>query len=133
MEFPAHRLFKIDDGNFVRWPAPAIWGDCEIAAGKRKVNLIFGLLEHFFRLLEDLAAGQSTFRPYLELAWRQNTAGQGFAFTSGAMQGLFVEVVTKLPLDEFRNHLREEAKRCFPADYTGAIESSRAAGRRAPV
>ena len=122
VEFPVHRLFKIDDGNFVRWPTPAIWGDCEIAAGKRKVNLIFNLLEHFFRLLEDLAAGQSTFRPYLELAWRQNTAGQGFAFVPGAMQSLFVEVVAKLPLDECRNLLREEAKRRFPADYTGGIE-----------
>jgi hypothetical protein len=123
VEFPVHRLFKIDDGNFVRWPTPAIWGDCEIAAGKRKVNLIFALLEHFFQLLEDLAADQSTFRPYLELAWRQNTAGQGFAFGPGAMRGLFVEIVTKLPLDDFRDRLRDEAKRRFPADYTGGIES----------
>jgi hypothetical protein len=63
--FPRHRLFKIDSGNWVHWPAPAIWGDSDLIAGKRKVNLIFTLIDHcvFRRAIHaETHSGQSPVR-----------------------------------------------------------------------
>jgi hypothetical protein len=45
-EFPHLRLFRFDGVNASAWGGPVAWGDSEIAAGKRKLNLIFTILHH---------------------------------------------------------------------------------------
>jgi hypothetical protein len=120
-DFPPLRLFKMDAGNDCKWERPVIWGDSDLIVGKRKVNLIFMILDHCLGLLEDLAKGKSEFRPYLVRAWSQNTQGQSFAFTPHVVQSLFRRIVTELPFDEFRDVLWESAKARFPADYVGDV------------
>ena len=62
-----------------------MWGDSDLIAGKRKVNLVFMLLRHFFNILADLAQEQSTYRPYLEIAWSQDTTGAVSVFAPGLL------------------------------------------------
>jgi hypothetical protein len=119
--FPPQRLFKFDSGAYVRWQSAVIWGDSDLIAGKRKVNLIFVIIDHCFDLLHDLAAEDSKFRPYLELAWSQNTKGTTFVFSPGLLQQFFRDVVDTLQLEDLRRGLSEQARERFPADYTGDI------------
>jgi hypothetical protein len=60
-----------------------MWGDSDLIAGKRKVNLIFTLIDHCFGILEDLGAEESRFRAYLERAWQQDTTGAMFGCAPG--------------------------------------------------
>lgn len=120
-DFPALPLFRLDWGPPGRWQCPVVWGDSDMIAGKRKVNFIFAMLDHCFDVLQDLAVPNSIFRPYLEKAWSQNTAGHGFAFSSGLLETAFRNIATDLRLTEFHEFLRKKAETRFPDDYTGNI------------
>jgi hypothetical protein len=122
-EFPPLRLFKMDAGPHCRWQSPVIWGDSDLIAGKRKVNLIFTILDHSLDILKDLASDASEYRTFLEIAWSQNTNGQAFAFTPGLIQGLFTRIVAELLLEDFRHRLWGLAKERFPQDYSGTINA----------
>jgi len=120
-DFPLQRLFKIDGGSHARWQSPVIWGDCELAAGKRKVNLIFTLLDHCIGLLTDLTRERSVFREYLERAWSKNTAGAVFESAPGVLRSTFAEIVTGLRIEDFRRLLSSMARERFPEDYLGKV------------
>jgi hypothetical protein len=121
IEFPLQRLFRVDAAAHVRWESPVIWGESDLIAGKRKVNLVFTLLDHCFGLLDDLGAEESAFRPYLEHAWRQDTTGSVSLLAPGLVRSVFRAIVNDLPLDEIQSNLWQGAKARFPDDYTGRI------------
>lgn len=60
--FPLQRLFKTDEGNPARWQFPITLENSDLIAGKRKVNLIFTLLNHCLEILRDLAKEKSKYR-----------------------------------------------------------------------
>lgn len=120
-EFPLLRLFLLDGSNPAKWASPVIWGGSDLIAGKRKVNLVFMLLDHALDILEDLAQPDSVFRPYLEVAWRQNTQGHVFQFKSGLLESFFACVLRDLPIQDFRQKLNRQARQRFPEDYGGDI------------
>lgn len=122
-EMPTLRLFKIDDGNPVRWEAPVIWGDSDMVPGKRKVNLIFMIIDHCFELLEDLGKDQSHYRRYLERAWSRDTEGTEVVFAPGVTQRCFAGIAADLPIKELRDRIWEMARARFPDDYTGNIQA----------
>lgn len=120
-KFPLLRLFRLDGGNFCRWQTPVVWGDSDLIAGKRKVNLVFMLLDHGIDILEDLGAPESVYRPYLEMAWRQDTQGNAVQFAPGLVQAVFAEILKDLPVKELRQKLHRQARQRFPEDYRGDI------------
>jgi hypothetical protein len=114
--FSGHRWFRIDGGPRAIWQSPVIWGDSEMVAGKRKINLAFMLIDHFRDIIDDLAQTDSMYRPYLERAWALNEHGRAFAFVPGLMQRCFESIGRDLLLEEFRNELWANAKARFPQD-----------------
>jgi hypothetical protein len=122
-KFPHLRLFKFDELNFNAWGGPVVWGNSEIAAGKRKLNLIFTVLYHCLGILEDLAKWNSKFAPYLIGAWSLNTRGEGFACEPSVAHKIFADIVRDLNFRSFRRLLWERAKQQFPHDYTGEVEA----------
>jgi hypothetical protein len=119
-DMPQQKLFKADAGNLVRWEAPVIWNDSDMIAGKRKVNLIFMIIDHCFGLLEDLGKDQSLYRHYLERAWSRDTNGREFAFAPNILQDCFAKIAADLPIKEFRDLVWGMARDTFPDDYAGA-------------
>lgn len=119
--FPRQRPFKKDQENHVFWQAPVIWNDSDLIAGKRKINFIFMLLDHYFKMIESMAEAESDFRRFLEVAWSQNERGQQFAFKPDLLRGFFQRVIRDLPLAPFKQRLRELAKARFPQDYSGKL------------
>ena len=119
--FPGQRGFRVHAGDIVFWQAPVIWGDSELVAGKRKVNLAFMLIDHLRDIIADLAKPQSVYRPHLESAWAVNERGEAFAFAPGLIQRCFQDAIGDLPLSEFRDRLWARARERFPDDYIGNL------------
>lgn len=119
VDFPPLRLFKMDEGPFAAWESPVIWGNSDLIAGKRKVNLIFTVIAHCLKILEELGAGKSTYRPYLERAWQRDTTGARFLFVPGLVQSVFQKIVRDLQLEGLQQALWHKAKVRFPEDYDG--------------
>lgn len=120
--FSQQRLFQFD-GPFSRWPSPVIWGDSDLIAGKRKVNLTFMLIDHYKKIVADLAQHQSVFLPHLTAAWSLDERGRSFVFAPGLVRSNFKSFCRDLPLDAFRDVLWAKAKERFPEDYSGGLES----------
>ena len=120
-EFPHLRLFKFDGVNTNAWGGPVAWGDSEIAAGKRKLNLIFTIIHHCFNILEDLARLDSKFARYLIRAWQMNTRREAFRFDPSGAHKFFADIASDLNFHSFRRLLWEKAKQQFPKDYTAEL------------
>jgi hypothetical protein len=118
--FPQQRLFQFD-GPFSIWPSPVIWGDSDLIAGKRKINLTFMLIDHYKNIIADLAQHQSVFLPHLTRPWSLDERGRLFVFAPGLVQSTFDSLCRQLPLDPFRNELWAKAKERFPEDYDGSL------------
>jgi hypothetical protein len=122
--FPQQRLFRLNGETWCRWQVPVIWTGADLIAGKRKVNLVFMVIDHCLGILKDLAANESTFRSYLKLAWSQDTSGAVVSFAPELMQQYFRRIVRKLNIDELRGRLWDAAKERFPSDYVGTISAN---------
>lgn len=123
VEFPMLSAFHIDAGEPVYWESPVIWGETDLVAGKRKVNLIFNLIDHLFYTLKDLAEPTSKLAKYLLKAWSQNTTGESYAFAAGIREQFFSKLVNELGADEVRLTLAARGRDVYPADFTGAVDS----------
>jgi hypothetical protein len=123
VEFPMLPAFRIDAGPPVYWESPVIWGETDLVAGKRKVNLIFNLIDHLFDTLNDLAEPTSKLAKYLFKAWSQNTAGESYAFAPGIREELFSKLVSVLGIKEVRLTLAARGREAYLADFTGAVDS----------
>ena len=123
IEFPILPAFKIDDGAPVYWDSPVIWGETDLVAGKRKVNLVFNLIDHLFFTLEDLGKSSSKLAKYLFKAWGQNTDGESFAFAIGIREQLFSKLSNKLGAEKVRLDLAARGREAYSADFTGAVDS----------
>lgn len=118
--FSPQRLFQFD-GPWSIWESPVIWGDSDLIAGKRKINLTFMLIDHYKNIIADLAQRQSVFLSHLTRAWSLDERGRSFVFTPGVVQSTFESFCRDLPLDEFRKDLWDKAKERFPEDYSGDL------------
>ncbi|WLA83232.1 hypothetical protein [Bradyrhizobium elkanii] len=122
VDFPQRRLFLFNGEN-VFWQAPVIWGDSDMIAGKRKVNLVFVLIDHYRKIIKDLARPKSEFRPYLMRAWSLNDRGQSYAFSPGLVESTFKKIAKDLSVDALRTALSNRGRERFPMDYEGTIET----------
>jgi hypothetical protein len=121
--FPPLRPFRIDAGSSARWESPMIWGESDLIAGKRKINLVFTLLDHLFGFLAEMATQESKFLPYLQQAWSQDTTGLVVEFAPDVLKGAFQAFTSELNSEDLRGVLHEEARTCFPMDYEGKLTS----------
>lgn len=122
VEMPPIPSFQIDDGLPVLWNSPVIWGETDLIAGKRKVNLLFTLLEHLVVILKDLARNGNFVR-YLEKAWQRNTDGDQFQFSHGLLQNTFSRLISEVKLDDLVKTLENSGRQRFPDDFSGSILS----------
>lgn len=122
VRFSGQRRFQFN-GDWVFWESPVIWGDSDLIAGKRKVNLIFMLIDHYSKIIADLAQNDSVFLPHLTRAWSLDERGRAFVFAPGLVQSTFENFCRDLPLDAFRKGLWARAKERFSEDYNGEIEA----------
>lgn len=123
VEFPILPAFRIDVGAPVYWESPVIWGETDLVAGKRKVNLIFTLIDHLFDTLKDLAKPTSKLAKYLVAAWSQNTSGESYTFAAGIREQIFSKLTDKVGVEELRIALATRGRDVYPADFTGEIDS----------
>ena len=121
--FPTLPLFHIDDKGPVQWSSPVIWGETDLIAGKRKVNLIFNLLDHLFYVFSDLASKNSRISVYLEKAWQRNTDGNEYMWAPGILTQTFAELTAKLDLEKLQKRLWELGLEKYPDDYRGMVLS----------
>lgn len=119
VRFPGLPLFRIDECSPVSWEYPMAWGDNDLVAGKRKVNLIFNLLDHALNILTDLGSERSSYREKLEYLWSQNTQGEKYLFSPGLTKEIFEDWGEKLELESFYRTLWIAAKTEFSDDYKG--------------
>jgi len=122
-EFPPIPLYKIDDGALGMWGSRVIWGDVDLLAGKRKVNLVFAIIDHYMMLIEDLTAPESKYRHLVEMAFIQDTTGTIYLLAPGVLQSTFAAIYAGLGLDEFAQRFRLSAREAFPNDYVGRVSS----------
>jgi hypothetical protein len=120
--FPLLRIFFADGGHQSAWHTPVVWGESDLVAGKRKVNLVFTLLDHFFEILDDLGSSRSRYRPYLELAWGTDTSGRQSAFAPGFLEASFRNYARILRSPAFKADMWKRAIERFEKDYSGEIE-----------
>lgn len=117
VDFPMLPEIGVDSGSRVLWQDPMIWGYFDIIAGKRKVNLTFDLIEHLVTILKDLGNVDSTFRPDLERAWKEDTEGWRFKSGAGSLQSIAKSIDTAA----LSKRLTKGAQETFPDDYSGKI------------
>jgi hypothetical protein len=123
VDFPSLPAFRIDAGALVYWESPVIWGETDLVAGKRKVNLVFNLIDHLFYTLKDLTEPDSKLAKYLLKAWSQNTTGESYAFAAGSREHLFSTLANKLGIEQVRLAMDARGRAIYPFDFTGGMES----------
>ena len=123
VDFPVLPPFRIDDAAPIRWESPVIWGETDLVAGKRKVNLIFNLIDHLFFTLQDLAEESSELAEYLLNAWSRNTNGERFAFAPGVREELFYKLNKQVDLGDLRSTLDAQAREAFQSDFIGDVKN----------
>jgi len=114
-DFSPLPMFQIDNGLPLTCDSPVIWGNVDLTAGMRKVNLVFNIIEVFKFIIHDLAEEQSQSRDLLEKLWSHDTRGTTFVFSDGLVRGIFSDFNSKFNW----NVLHSSAKTNFPNDYTG--------------
>lgn len=120
-DLPDLPLFKLDDGPNCKWDKPLVWEDSDLIAGKRKINLIFTLIDHIFDIVKDLASEKSIFRGPLENAWARDVSGQEFVIEPGITRSVFKGINASLEKYDIRNIMEVAAKSEFEKDYSGKI------------
>lgn len=120
--FPAIPTFRIDAGAPVRWESPVIWGESDLIAGKRKVNLVFTLINHLFDIAADLIEDESEYRRHLEESWREDSSGQVNAAAPGLLKDTLKDLCERLNLNDFFKNLDKQAGVEFKDDYEGRVK-----------
>lgn len=119
VEFPKVETLRIYESQLPLVETPTVWGGSDLIAGRRKLNLIFTLIEHCLSILEDLGAENSKFRPYLNRAWNRDRAGQAFVFPSDVVRSVFQGITNDLKIVQLHEALWAKAKTDFHDDYRG--------------
>jgi hypothetical protein len=120
VQFPTHPLYKIDHGSPVFLETALAWGASDLIAGKRKVNLLFNFIDHYERIVKDLADPSGKYLPKVkDLLWSRDAEGRENLFAPGLVESVFADLFQKLSIDQLFNDIRGEAKVAFPTDYFG--------------
>lgn len=96
IEFPALPLFDVDEAGRVFLESALCWGDVDVVAGKRKVNLVFNIIDHYEAIARDLASPQSRYLPLIEgMLWNRDSVGREVHFAPGLTHEVFSSMFVK--------------------------------------
>jgi hypothetical protein len=73
--FPAALQFPLDSGAPFCASSPFFWAESDMFAGKRKINLLFGLIHSFRTIVEQLRDPHSAMLNHLCGVWGRSTDG----------------------------------------------------------
>lgn len=121
VEFPSQVPFHVDEEGPVCWQSPVIWGESDLIAGKRKVNLVFTLIDHFWAILEDLGRPESKYLHHLETCWSKDTSGKSYLFEPGITTSVFATINYTLSVHDMCGTMHDLARERFPMDYVGDV------------
>jgi len=115
VNFPPLPMFKVDDGLPMAYESPVAWGDVDFVAGKKKVNLVFNIIDTLKFILKDLTKTKSDSRILLNKLWSQDAKGTIYINPDEALRDIFI----KIDADFSWSDVYKDAKREFPGDYAG--------------
>jgi hypothetical protein len=115
-EFPVGACVKVDEGAPVTLSAPFFWAEHDLAAGKRKVNLIFSLIDQIKTIANDLSDKHGTSIHKLELMWSQASDGTLITQSQPFLRMIVPGFVAQIDWES----IEEQARDAFKAEYTGA-------------
>ena len=114
-EFPCAALVKVDEGAPVTLSAPFFWAEHDLAAGKRKVNLIFSLIDQIKTIANDLGSKTGTSIHHLELIWSQSSDGTVITQSQPFLRQIVPRFAVKIDWEA----IEEKARIEFKAEYIG--------------
>ncbi|WP_294252516.1 hypothetical protein [uncultured Sphingomonas sp.] len=117
---PDMPLFNIDSHLPALLSTPLAWGDAGHAAGKKKINLLFYMIDRFEAISKELGrAGHSEARDFLHKhIWSEDVNGAQWMVLPHVAEEMHRRIINSLPSDFFAK-IRDSAKRNFPDDYLG--------------
>ena len=115
IDFPPLPRFKVDDGLPMTYESPVAWGDVDFVAGKRKVNLVFNIIDTFKFILNDLTITKSESRIILNTLWSKDINKIFFVIPDKVLREAFTTINTYFNWE----HIYTAAKQEFHSDYSG--------------
>lgn len=99
------------------WESPLAWGESDLIAGFRKVNLMFNLIEESRNIIELICGGDDATLKQLLRLWSTDQAGQLYTIDCEVLAKALCEANRKVDWDRVRDRARE----AFPEDYRGDL------------
>lgn len=114
-EFPPALLFSVDKSGPLTASAPFFWAEVDLCAGKRKVNLIFAVINEFRELSRRLCdPGNSVYVELSEL-WSLSADGTAYAGIDAQARRLLAPLSKKIDWPSIQQRAAAE----FPEEYKG--------------
>jgi hypothetical protein len=108
--------FKVDEGMPIVLSSPFFWAESDICAGKRKVSLLFGLIDLYRHIAHELSHPEGRAISVLSGLWGLSTDG----IKSEGHEQFISQIVPPLAARIDWETIEASAKREFPDDYLGA-------------
>lgn len=118
VELPTLPVFKVDGGAPVFLENEMVWANHDLLAGKRKVNLVFNMIDAYEQIYESLCTSEPM-RRNLELLWSEDVSGQLVQFAGGLMDEFWTQVAVSAPPAVLFEQVRSAAEAAFPSDWHG--------------
>jgi hypothetical protein len=117
VNMPRLPRLELSSGQHFAYQSPVIWGENDLVAGRRRVNLIFNLIEEFNRSLSKLTGKDSEWRNRLRQLWSEDLTGQRFKIRDHILR----ESIRAASQGVNWDSIITSAKGKFPDDYNGRI------------
>jgi hypothetical protein len=114
-QVPGLPQIRIDSGPPVSYESPVVWGESDLVAGRRRVNLVFNLIEEFKRIQDALVAEAPAARTELRRLWSEDVNGHRYDSDDAALRGGLAEAFRGLDWEA----IAAAAEKEFPDDYQG--------------
>jgi hypothetical protein len=117
-KMPPLPLFKGDQGDNFFLESPSVWIGSDLIVGKRKVNLLYNMIDFYEAIVRDLASDSGKYLQSLKRAiWSEDESGN-FGFASDVVEGTFRRIFSNFSIDQLFEDVRSEARNDFPADQS---------------
>jgi len=114
---PTATLVKIDEGAPLTLSSPFFWAEMDLAAGKRKVNLVFSLMDQMKGLARGLVDQNGELMFALEHMWRQSSDGMLISCAEPYLRQMVPKLVAEIDWET----IEDEARDVFKTEYMGAV------------
>lgn len=115
---PPLPLFKGDQGDSFFLESPSIWIGSDLIVGKRKVNLLYNMIDFYEDIVRNLANDSGKYLQQLKRAvWSEDEAGS-WQFGSDVVEATFRRIFSNLSIEQLFEDVRSEARNDFPADQS---------------